>query len=133
MPHTIIRPYPDSYRKGGPSFCQAIRAGNTIYMMGQVSWDLDGKTIPNEPGAQADQAMRNIKQVLEDAGSRLEHIVKATVYVTDWRYREAVYGAMAKWMKGIPYCSTGITVTGLAVPEWIVEIDVTAVIPDDEA
>ena len=132
MPHTVIRPYPESYGRD-LSFCQAIRTGNTIYMMGQVSWDLDGKTIPNEPGAQADQAMRNIKQVLEDAGSKLEHIVKATVYVTDCRYREAVYRAMAKWMKGIHYCSTGITVVGLAQPEWIVEIDVTAVIPDDEA
>ncbi len=131
MPHTIIRPYPESYGND-LSYCQAIRAGNTIYMMGQVSWDLDGTPIPNEPGAQADQAMSNIKQVLEDAGSKLEHIVKATVYVTDWRYREAVYGAMAKWMKGIHYCSTGITVTGLRDPEWIVEIDVTAVIPDDE-
>lgn len=100
-------------------------------MMGQVSWDLDGKTIPNEPGAQADQAMSNIKTVLEDAGSKLDHIVKMTVYITDWRHREAVYGAMGKWMKGIPYCSTGVTVAGLARPEWIVEIDVTAVIPDD--
>ena len=36
-------------------------------------------------------------------------------------------------MKDIYYCSTGVTVTGLARPEWIVEIDVTAVIPDDEA
>ena len=132
MPHTVIRPYPESYGRD-LSLCQAIRTGNTIYMMGQVSWDLDGKTIPNEPGAQADQAMRNIKQVLEDAGSKLEHIVKATVYVTDCRYREAVYRAMAKWMKGIHYCSTGITVVGLAQPEWIVEIDVTAVIPDDES
>ena len=132
MPREIIRPYPNSYGRD-LSFCQAIRAGNTIYMMGQVSWDLDGKTIPNDPGAQADQAMQNIKQVLEEAGSKLEHIVKATVYVTDWRYREPVYAAIAKYMKDIYYCSTGVTVTGLARPEWIVEIDVTAVIPDDEA
>ena len=132
MPHTIIRPYPESYGRD-LSYCQAIRAGNQIFMMGQVSWDLDGKTLPNEPGAQADQAMRNIKHVLEDSGSKLEHIVKATVYVTDVRHREAVYGAMAKWMKGIHYCSTGVTVTALARPEWVVEIDVHAVIPDDEA
>lgn len=130
MPHEIIRQYPESYGRE-LSYCQAIRAGNHIFMMGQVSWDLDGKTIPNEPGAQADQAMSNIKTVLEDAGSKLDHIVKMTVYITDWRHREAVYGAMGKWMKGIPYCSTGVTVAGLARPEWIVEIDVTAVIPDD--
>ena len=55
----ILRSVPD-HIIGDLSFCQAIRTGNTIYMMGQVSWDLDGKSIPNEPGAQADQAMSNI-------------------------------------------------------------------------
>ena len=60
-------------------------------------------------------------------------ITKMVVYLTDVRHREAVYGAIAKWMKGIHYCSTGVTVTALARPEWVVEIDVHAVIPDDEA
>ena len=55
----IPRSVPDQII-GDLSFCQAIWTGNTIYMMGQVSWDLDGKSIPNEPGAQADQAMSNI-------------------------------------------------------------------------
>ena len=72
------------------------------------------------------------KMLLEEAGSRLEHVVKMTVHVTDRVHREPVYRVSGKWMRGIRYCSTGATVAGLARPEWVVEIDACAVIPDEE-
>jgi len=52
------------------------------------------------------------------------------VYLVDIRYREPVYRAIGKWLKGVFPVSTGLTVPLLARPEWLVEIDVTAVIPD---
>ena len=58
------------------------------------------------------------------------HIVKVVIYLTDIRYREAVYRAMGKWLKGVFPVSTGLVVQALARPEWVVEIDATAVIPD---
>ena len=64
------------------------------------------------------------------AGSELGHIAKIVVYLTDIRYREAVYRSMGKWLKGVFPCSTGLVVTALARPEWVVEIDATAVIPE---
>jgi len=67
--------------------------------------------------------------LLDEAGSELGHIVKVVVYVTDIRYREAVYRAMGRWLKGVFPVSTGLVVPALARPEWVVEIDVTAVIP----
>ena len=130
MPHTIIRPYP--VELAGELFCQAVRAGNQVFMMGQVGWDLEGNTVPGDASAQANLAMQNIKTVLEEAGSKLEHIVKITVYLTDWRHRDAVYGVIAEWMQGIHYCSTRVAVTALGRVEFVVEIDVHAVIPDDE-
>ena len=78
MSHAIIRPYPESLGRGLSS-CQAVRAGNQVFMMGQVSWDLEGNTVPGDASAQANQAMQNIKTVLEEAGSKLEHIVKITL------------------------------------------------------
>jgi enamine deaminase RidA (YjgF/YER057c/UK114 family) len=42
-----------------------------------------------------------------------------------------VYKIMGRWMKGVFPCSTGVVVDALARPEWVVEIDATAVIPDD--
>ena len=59
--------------------------------------------------------------------------MKVVVYLTDIRYREPVYRAMGKWLKGVFPASTGLVVPALARPEWVVEIDATAVIPDGYA
>ena len=57
--------------------CQAVRAGNTVYVRGQVGTDFEGKLVGlGDPRAQTEQAMRNVKQLLEEAGSDLSHIVK---------------------------------------------------------
>ena len=124
--------YPE--QKLDNDLCMAVRAGNQVFLRGQVGQTLDGQTVGiGDPAAQADQAMRNVKQLLEEAGSRLDHICKITVYITDRAYREPVYQTIGKWLKGVYPCSTGLIVNGLARPEWVMEIDVAAVIPDDEA
>lgn len=111
-----------------------VRAGNHVFLRGQVGQDLQGNMVGiGDPRKQAEQAMRNVKQLLEEAGSRLAHICKITVYITDRAYREPVYREIGKWLKGVYPCSTGLIVQGLARPEWVMEIDVEAVIPDDEA
>jgi enamine deaminase RidA (YjgF/YER057c/UK114 family) len=74
--------------------------------------------------------MANIGMLLEEAGSEMSHVCRIVVYLTDIRYREDVYREMGKWLKGVHPCSTGIVVSALARPEWVVEIEVTAVIPD---
>jgi enamine deaminase RidA (YjgF/YER057c/UK114 family) len=132
--HRRIRPFNtrDTYPEQNldNDLCQAVVAGDTIYLRGQIGQDLE--TSENvgvgDVEAQAEQAMRNIKQLLEEAGGTLEHIVKITVYLIDPRYRETVYRVMGRWLKGVYPVSTGIVVSALARPEWLVEIDVTAVL-----
>lgn len=60
----------------------------------------------------------------------MEHLVKLVVYVTDVRHRSAVYRTMGEYVRGVHPVSTGLVVSALARPEWLVEIDATAVIPD---
>jgi enamine deaminase RidA (YjgF/YER057c/UK114 family) len=55
------------------------------------------------------------------------------IYLVDARYREQVYRVVGKWLKGVYPVSTGVVVSALARPEWLVEIDVTAVIPQERA
>ncbi|PZW81434.1 enamine deaminase RidA (YjgF/YER057c/UK114 family) [Pseudomonas sp. 2848] len=111
--------------------CQAVRAGNTIYVRGQVGTDFEGRLVGlGNPQAQTEQAMKNVKQLLEEAGSDLSHIVKTTTYITDPRFREPVYKEVGKWLKGVFPISTGLVVAGLAQAEWLMEIDVIAVVPD---
>ena len=133
--HQRIRPFNtrDTYpeQKLDNDFCQAVRAGNIIFLRGQVGQDLETRESigVGDAAAQTDKAMANIKLLLEEAGSELSHVCKIVVYLTDVRYREPVYQAMGKWLKGVFPVSTGVIVTGLARPEWVVEIDATAVIP----
>lgn len=111
--------------------CQAVRAGNTVYVRGQVGTDFEGNLVGlGDPAAQTEQAMQNVAQLLKEAGSDLSHIVKTTTYITDPRYREAVYQVIGKWLKGVYPISTGLVVQGLAQPQWLMEIDVIAVIPE---
>src|SRR5271168_2350624 len=135
--HTRIRKFNtrDTYPEQAldNDLCQVVVAtGRTVFVRGQVGQDLD--TAINvgvgDAGAQAEQAMRNIKQLLSEAGGSLEHICKITIYLTDPRFREAVYRVVGRWLKGVYPVSTGIVVAGLARPEWLVELDVIAMIPD---
>ncbi|XBS71897.1 RidA family protein [Acerihabitans sp. KWT182] len=136
--HTRIRMFntKDTYpnQNLNNDLCQAVRAGNTVYVRGQVGTDFDGNLVGlGDPGKQAGQAMQNIKQLLEEAGSELGHIVKTTTYITDPRYREPVYQEVGRWLKGVFPISTGLVISALAQPQWLVEIDVIAVIPEGKA
>src|ERR1700745_2452779 len=113
----------------------SVRArGSLVFLRGQVGQDLDGRMVGiGDPAAQAEQAMKNVKTLLEEQGARLEDICKITVYITDRAYREAVYRVVGKWLKGVFPVSTGLIVQGLARPEWVMEIDVWAVIPEERA
>jgi enamine deaminase RidA (YjgF/YER057c/UK114 family) len=125
--------YPDQNLDN--DFCQAVVAGNTVYLRGQVGQNLDtAKSVGiGDVAAQTEQAMANIKLLLDETGSQVEDIVKIVIYLVDPRYREPVYQVVGRWLKGVYPVSTGIVVTALARPEWLVEIDVTAVIPADRA
>lgn len=139
MSHRRIRPFNtrDTYPEQNLSndLCQAVVAGNTIYLRGQIGQDLDTRESVGigDAEAQAEKAMANIAMLLEEAGSQLEDIVKIVVYLTDIRYREPVYRVMGRWLKGVFPVSTGLIVSALARPEWVVEIDATAVIPEQRS
>jgi enamine deaminase RidA (YjgF/YER057c/UK114 family) len=138
MAHTRIRRFntKDTYpeQKLDNDLCQAVvtRGGRTVYLRGQCPQDLDtAKSIDShDPVEQTRKVMQNIKQLIEECGGTMEHLVKVVVYLTDVRHREAVYRTMGEYIKGVFPVSTGLVVTALARPEWLVEIDSTAVIPD---
>ena len=114
--------------------CMAVRAGNRIFLRGQTGFALDGSFVGHgDPAAQADNAMQCVQTLLEEAGAKLDHICKVTIYITDRAYREPVYRTIGKWLKGVYPVSTGLIVNGLARPEMLMEIDVEAVIPEEDA
>lgn len=134
MKYTRIRPFntKDTYPEQNLSndLCQAVVTNNTVYLRGQIGQDLDTRESVGigDVEAQAEKAMANIDMLMKEAGGSLEDIVKVTVYLTDIRYRETVYNVMGKWLEGVFPVSTGLVVEALARPEWLVEIDATAVL-----
>ncbi len=137
MPHKRIRKFntKDTYpeQKLDNDLCQAVVArGSLVFVRGQVAQDLDSRQSLHAGDAtlQTRKAMENIKLLLEESGAEMAHVCRTVVYLTDIRYRESVYREMGAFLKGVFPVSTGLVVTALARPEWIVEIEVTAVIPD---
>jgi len=135
--HTRIRPFNtrDTYPEQAldNDLCQTVVArGRMVFVRGQIGQDLDTSesVAVGDAAGQAEKAMANIAMLLEEAGSELEHICKITIYLIDPRYREPVYRTVGRWLKGVHPVSTGIVVSALARPEWLVEIDAIAVIPD---
>ncbi len=138
MAHTRLRKYNTRDIWGDQNIdndlAMVVRAGNRIFLRGQTGFDLDHNLVgPGDAGAQAEQAIKNVKVLLEEAGSKLDHVCKMTVYITDRAYRGDVYRAIGKGLKGVHPVSTGLIVNGLALPELLMEIDIEAVIPEDEA
>ena len=133
--HVRVRPFNtrDTYpeQRLGNDLSQAVIAGDTIYLRGQVAQDLDTRenVAVGDPAGQAEQVMRNIARLLEECGAGLEHIVSCHVYVTDIRHREPVYRVLGEHLAGVHPVFTGLVVSGLARPEWVVEVTAVAVLP----
>lgn len=138
MTHTRIRKFntADTYPEQSldNDLCQAVvtHGGKTIYLRGQCPQNLDDASNidSHDPVDQTHKVMQNIKQLIEEAGGDISHLVKVVVYITDVRHRESVYRTMGEYIEGVFPVSTGLVVQALARPEWLVEIDGTAVIPD---
>ena len=113
--------------------CQAVvtEGGKTVWMRGQCPQNLDdGSNIASlDPADQTHKVMKNIKQLIEETGGTMNHLVKIVVYITDIKNREVIYQVIGEYTKGVYPVSTGLVVERLARPEWLVEIDATAVIP----
>ena len=124
--------YPEQNLDNDLSQVVVAKAGTTLFLRGQCPQDLDtAQSIASaDPVEQTHKVMRNIQQLVEECGGEMGHVTKLVVYLTDVRHREAVYRTMGDYIKGVfPVC-TGLVVVALARPEWLVEIDATAVIPD---
>jgi enamine deaminase RidA (YjgF/YER057c/UK114 family) len=137
MIHKRIRPFntKDTYpeQKLDNDLAQAVVArGTMVFLRGQCPQDLD--TAQNvgigDAVAQTHKVMQNIRQLLDECGAKMEHVTKLVVYLTDVRHREPVYRTMGEYISGVHPVCTGLVVVALARPEWLVEIDATAVLPD---
>jgi len=119
-------------------FANGIAAeGKQIFVAGQVGWNADQVFESDDFAAQTEQALRNIVEVLAEAGARPEHIVRLTWYVTskqEYISRLRDVGAAYRRVLGRHFpAMTLVQVVALVEDRAKVEIEATAVVPHQPA
>jgi 2-iminobutanoate/2-iminopropanoate deaminase len=118
---------PNAAKPIGP-YSPAIRAGNLLFISGQVGFDpATGALIDGDISAQTDQVMRNIGALLEAAGTDFAHVVRTTVFLADMGEFAAMNAVYARYV--VDPAPARSTVQVAALPRNArVEIDVIAVV-----
>ena len=128
----ILQP-PDWPRPRGYSNGVAAK-GSQVFLSGIVGWNRRGEFESKDFAAQTSQALKNIVEILAQAGARAEDIVRMTWYVVDRdEYTQArkQIGAAYGQIIGQHYpAMTVVEVSGLVEPDARLEIEVTAIVPD---
>ena len=111
-------------------YSHVARAGNTLYLAGQLGMDVSGKVVGiRDAKAQARQCYENIATILAHYGGSFRHLVKTTTYITHWGFRPLVAAARDEVLPSPPYpANTLVVVQGLAEPYFLVEIEGIAVL-----
>ncbi len=124
---------PKSLPDPRPRYSQGILAEGKrlLFIAGQTAVDADGNVVgKGDAAVQAEQVLKNMKAVLDEAGGSFADLVKITTYITDPRYRDDINPARLKYMGDNPPGSTLVVVAGLANPDFLVEIEAIAVLPE---
>lgn len=112
-------------------FSRAVRAGAHVSVSGTAPIGPDGKLVGRgDPAAQARRCLEVIAAALESAGASLRHVVRTRTLLTridDWQAVGAVHG---EFFRDIRPANTTVQVSRFIDPEWLVEIEVDAVIDD---
>ena len=118
---------PNAAKPIGP-YSPAIRAGNLLFISGQVGFDpATGALIEGDISAQTDQVMRNIGALLEAAGTDFAHVVRTTVFLADMGEFAAMNAVYARYVVDPPPARSTVQVAALP-RNARVEIDVIAVV-----
>ena len=109
--------------------------GRQVFVAGQIGWNARQEIVSDDFVEQVDQALRNIVDILAEAGARPEHLVRLTWYVTDKREylaRAREVGQAYQRVIGRHYpAMTLVQVAALLEDRAKVEIESTAVVPAD--
>lgn len=112
-----------------PNLSLATRFGNLVFVAGQTGRDPRTGELGKDVREQTRNILERIKVVLETAGTSLEHVLTATVYLTRREDLAAYNEEYAKYFPTDKPARTTVTVASLNAPELVIEITVTACIP----
>jgi enamine deaminase RidA (YjgF/YER057c/UK114 family) len=110
-----------------------VASGRQVFVAGQIGWDAGGTLAPGGLVPQVRQALQNCLAVVAEAGGGPEHVTRMTWFVVDkadYAARRAAIGVVYRELMGTAYPAMSLLEVGLLEPGALVEIEVTAVVPD---
>ncbi len=111
-------------------YSRAVKAGSTIEISGTSAIDRDRIIAPGDPYQQTRFIIQKIERAINEAGGSLNDVVRTRIYVTNIKDWEAVGRAHGEFFKDIKPATTMIEVTSLIDPNFVVEIEATAILPE---
>ena len=110
-------------------YSHVARAGNTLYIAGQIAKDLAGNIVGvGDLETQVRQAHTNLKTILEEAGGNLGSVVKLTTFLTHYGYIEGYRKVRGEFFQEPFPPNTLLIVESLAFPELMIEVEAIAVL-----
>ena len=130
MPKRVLQPA-SIQAKGSYSPGWEVSNGRMIHVAGQIPWDAEGRTVAKgDVAGQTRQVFDNIAAVLAEADATLDHVIKITIFAADIRYRDEINRVRGETFTPPYPASTQVAVAALVDPEWLVEIEAVAFVPD---
>ncbi|MBS1933000.1 MAG: RidA family protein [Bacteroidetes bacterium] len=110
-------------------YSRAVKVGNTVEVTGTVATGADGEVVgKGNAYAQTKFILQRIESILKNAGSSMKDVVRTRMFVTDISRWEEYGKAHGEFFKDIRPCATMVEVKALIAPEYLIEIEATAVI-----
>ena len=126
MAHEILKLKSVHPTKG---YSHASKAGNTLYIAGQIAQDVDGNLVgKGDFETQVRQVFENLKNIMEEAGGTLQNIVKKTTYLTHYSYIETYRKVRKEYFPEPCPPNTLLIIDSLALPEYMIEVEAVAVL-----
>ena len=113
-------------------YSRVVRVGNMVYVAGTVASDDSGNVVGgHDPYAQTRYVLEKIERYLKQAGAEMRHVVRSRMFVTNASQWEAITRAHNEFFKDVLPVATLVEVSALIGKEYLVEIEVEAIINDD--
>ncbi|ACJ28095.1 Endoribonuclease L-PSP [Shewanella piezotolerans WP3] len=110
-------------------FSRAVKVGNFISVGGTAPIDDNGKTVGiNDPALQTRQCIKTIENALKEAGATLNDVVRTRMLLTNIDHWKEVAEVRGEYFKDILPVDTVMEVSKFINPEWLIEIEVDAVV-----
>lgn len=112
-------------------YSRAVKIGRLVEVSGTSAIDRDHIIAAGDPYQQTKFIIRKIENAIVEAGGNLKDVIRTRIYVTNIKDWEAVGRAHGEFFKDIKPATSMVEVKSLIDPNFVVEIEATAVLPEE--